>query len=281
MSDDDQTQAVKHEQQIECGCLVYSADGHQIGTVDAVHVSYFVAAKGLFFPQDRFVPHSAINRIDQDGIHLVHRHREIEALGWWSIPEETPAQSAPAPQGLEPSWDAVRGEHEARWRAERNDDQEHWADVEPLHRYGWELAHNRRYRYLLWSEIEESARQDWEAEHPDRLWSAVAPSIKRAWEHATQGDAEPARAPLAIEEAERALRTAAQQGQLSPGLTTSGDVQVRKERITELRTVQVPVTREELVVTRPAHEGDASAADTQRIPLREEQVVVQKEPLRE
>jgi uncharacterized protein (TIGR02271 family) len=63
----------------------------------------------------------------------------------------------------------------------------------------------------------------------------------------------------------------------------TGEVRVRKEVHTEHKTVDVPVTREEVVIERrPASGKEVSAADLQagqevRIPVREEEVNVQKQ----
>jgi uncharacterized protein (TIGR02271 family) len=67
----------------------------------------------------------------------------------------------------------------------------------------------------------------------------------------------------------------------------AGEVEVRKDVVQEQRTVEVPVTREDVEVRRVAVNREASAADdaaftqsgdTLRVPIREEQVVVSKEP---
>lgn len=64
----------------------------------------------------------------------------------------------------------------------------------------------------------------------------------------------------------------------------SGEVKVRKEVHTEHKTIDVPVTREEVVVERmPASSTTASASDIGsqeiRVPLREEEVRVEKTPV--
>ncbi len=61
-----------------------------------------------------------------------------------------------------------------------------------------------------------------------------------------------------------------------------GEVRVRKEIITEMRTLEVPVTREELVIERQVVvdgrvTGEISEGETIRIPLSEEQVRVDKQ----
>ncbi len=57
---------------------------------------------------------------------------------------------------------------------------------------------------------------------------------------------------------------------------SSGDVRVRKESTTHMETVQVPVTREHLVVDHPDG-GENDGKEALRIPLSEERVHVHKE----
>src|SRR5262249_47255902 len=64
--------------------------------------------------------------------------------------------------------------------------------------------------------------------------------------------------------------------------TQAGEVRVHKEVHTEHQTVDVPVRREEVVIERRPASGRASASDFQpgeeiRIPVKEEQVKVEKE----
>jgi uncharacterized protein (TIGR02271 family) len=65
----------------------------------------------------------------------------------------------------------------------------------------------------------------------------------------------------------------------------AGEVRVRKEVVTEERTLEVPVTREEVVVERrPAAQGRKASGDIDddkeiRIPLMEEEVRVEKTPV--
>jgi uncharacterized protein (TIGR02271 family) len=55
-----------------------------------------------------------------------------------------------------------------------------------------------------------------------------------------------------------------------------GDTRVRKESVTEMETVHVPVTREHLVVDHPG-DGEVDGEKALRIPLSEEQVHIDKE----
>ncbi|MBV8268765.1 MAG: YsnF/AvaK domain-containing protein [Planctomycetaceae bacterium] len=64
----------------------------------------------------------------------------------------------------------------------------------------------------------------------------------------------------------------------------TGEVRVRKEVVTEHRTLEVPVQREEVVIERHAPTGEPGASDIRpgeelRIPVRKEQVTVEKRPV--
>jgi uncharacterized protein (TIGR02271 family) len=60
-------------------------------------------------------------------------------------------------------------------------------------------------------------------------------------------------------------------------LVEAGAVRVRKEVITEHRTLEVPVQREEMVIERQAPTGEP--IEEIRIPVSEEQVTVEKRPV--
>jgi uncharacterized protein (TIGR02271 family) len=67
-------------------------------------------------------------------------------------------------------------------------------------------------------------------------------------------------------------------------LVEAGEVRVRKEVVTEHRTLEVPVQREEVVIERHAPTGEPAASDIRpgeeiRIPVRKEQVSVEKRPV--
>src|SRR5512133_929692 len=68
-------------------------------------------------------------------------------------------------------------------------------------------------------------------------------------------------------------------------LVEAGEVRVRKEAVTEHRTMEVPVQREEVVIERQAPTGEPTSAsdigpgEEVRIPVSEEQVTVEKRPV--
>jgi uncharacterized protein (TIGR02271 family) len=58
---------------------------------------------------------------------------------------------------------------------------------------------------------------------------------------------------------------------------SSGEIHVRKETVTHMETVEVPVTREHLVVEHTHASGRTDAEDTIRVPLSEERLHIDKE----
>jgi uncharacterized protein (TIGR02271 family) len=68
-------------------------------------------------------------------------------------------------------------------------------------------------------------------------------------------------------------------------MVEAGEVEIRKDVVTEQRTLEVPITREEVVVERHPIEGrrvsDRPIGETEsiRVPVREEEVTVEKRPV--
>jgi len=73
--------------------------------------------------------------------------------------------------------------------------------------------------------------------------------------------------------------------QVHKQLVETGKVRVRKEVVTEHRTIEVPVQREEIVIERhapngaPVPDSDIGPGEEIRIPVREEQIFVEKRPV--
>jgi uncharacterized protein (TIGR02271 family) len=97
----------------------------------------------------------------------------------------------------------------------------------------------------------------------------------------------PAPAPAPAAEVREGTRIQLREEQLEARkqLVELGEVRVRKEVVTEYRTLEVPVQREEVVIERQAPADGAGAAselrpgEEIRIPVREEQVTVEKRPV--
>src|SRR5205085_4793775 len=95
-----------------------------------------------------------------------------------------------------------------------------------------------------------------------------------------------ATADTAQTETEGAQRVQLREEQLEAGKQTvqTGEVGLRKEVVTEQKTMDVPVSREEVVIERRPGSGQPSdrpigEGETYRVPVREEQVTVEKQPV--
>ena len=96
---------------------------------------------------------------------------------------------------------------------------------------------------------------------------------------------QPAREHTPQGEGQQNIQLRAEELQANKQMVQAGEVQVRKEVITEEKTIEVPVSREEVVIERHAVEHRAAEGrvgeetETIRVPLREEQVTVEKVPV--
>jgi len=72
------------------GMDVIGADGEKVGEVDAVERDYFIVRKGFFFPQDHYIPVTAISSFDEDGkIYLNVTKDEALEQEWGAPPAGT------------------------------------------------------------------------------------------------------------------------------------------------------------------------------------------------
>jgi uncharacterized protein (TIGR02271 family) len=71
------------------GMDVFGSDGEKVGSVAGVEGDYVVVSKGFFFPTDYYIPTSAINSADDDGVYLNVTKDEALNQGWDTAPETT------------------------------------------------------------------------------------------------------------------------------------------------------------------------------------------------
>jgi hypothetical protein len=69
---------------VPAGATVYDMSGEKLGKVAAGIAldDYFRLEKGLLFPQEYYIPKSAITRIEADGVHLNVAKGDIKNRGW-------------------------------------------------------------------------------------------------------------------------------------------------------------------------------------------------------
>lgn len=77
--------------QVADGAAVYGSDGEKIGDVAEMGAHYFVVQKGLLFIKDLYLPTSAIARVHEGHLHLDITKREAEAMGREELPAENDA----------------------------------------------------------------------------------------------------------------------------------------------------------------------------------------------
>lgn len=71
------------------GMDVEASDGGKVGKIQDVQGQYVVVSKGFFFPQDYYIPMSAINSADQNTVFLNVTKDQALSQGWDTVPETT------------------------------------------------------------------------------------------------------------------------------------------------------------------------------------------------
>lgn len=56
-----------------------------------------------------------------------------------------------------------------------------WPEVEPLYRYGWQVANRPDFSGRAWDEAASDVRRDWERRHPTGDWSDAEPYVRAGW----------------------------------------------------------------------------------------------------
>lgn len=75
-------------QQLQPGTNVYGSDNAKVGDVSEVGANYLLVQKGFLFVTDRYIPFSAISRVDTDGVYLNVSKDQIDTMGWDQVPAE-------------------------------------------------------------------------------------------------------------------------------------------------------------------------------------------------
>jgi uncharacterized protein (TIGR02271 family) len=134
-------------------------------------------------------------------------------------------------------------------------------EVRPAYRYGVEAAN--KYQGKSWTEVQGRLSRNWpKSRGKSRLtWSKIRGPVQDAYD--------------------RTMRLHEERLRVDKEQVQKGSVEVRKEVKTERQRIDVPVEREEVVITRrPAHGrgGEIGHKDEEvRIPVKEERVRVSKE----
>jgi uncharacterized protein (TIGR02271 family) len=163
-------------------------------------------------------------------------------------------------------WDDAMPSYRSRWQNRYGSSGGRWEDYEPQYRYGWERHREPRFNGRSWTDAEPELRRDWEQRYHDKPWDRVADHIRDAWD-------------------DREQTTQLREERLRPEKESveAGEVRLRKDVVTEQRSVDVPVTHEEVYVERrPVTGGRRASGDLRegeeiRVPVREEEVRLEKQ----
>ena len=165
------------------------------------------------------------------------------------------------------NWDAERNRYRGWWD-QRFGSAGRFEDHEADSRYAFEKCRQPEYCGRPWNEVEGDFSRDWQTRHPDRAWNEHREHVRGAWDDSHQI--------IQLREEELIAHKR---------MREAGHVTVEKDIVTEHRTMDVPVTREEAYVERRPVERRPSdqpiGTDRERldVTVREEQVDVQKRPV--
>jgi uncharacterized protein (TIGR02271 family) len=220
------------------GMDVIGADGEKVGEVDAVERDYFVVRKGFFFPQDHYIPMTAISSYDEDGkIYLNVTKDEALEQEWGAPPAGTGSTYAET--------GAVEGGADNYGQGSVVDDQ-----------------------FRTAADVDRPANVDTDYAETDR---DVAYDVDRDLDTGVRTNANRETVDVVEEELTATTRP-----------VERGEVHVHKDVVEEQQTLEVPVTEEEVEVTRRRVDRPVTDADhafeegTIEVPLRGEEVDVEK-----
>jgi uncharacterized protein (TIGR02271 family) len=227
---------------------VFGADGDKIGSIDGVFSDYVSVKKGFFFPDDHYIPISAIQGVDEeDKVWLSVTKDEALNQGWDRIPESgtfdttgtTFTEPRDQPTGVTNATGGYIGsELDASGRA---------ADTRGV------------------------TGSTYTGQGQDARGEVIDPNFV-AEADPTTGSADATHVPVYEEEITPVKRA-----------VDRGKVRIEKEVVTEDRNITVPVTEERIRVTRvdsnesvAADAADAFQEGTIEVPLRGEEVDIEK-----
>jgi len=174
-------------------------------------------------------------------------------------------------------WEEAKPQYRSFWQERYGKQGGRWEEYEPAYRYGWEMRNNPQYANRSFTEAEPELRRNWEKQYPNQPWNQVSANLKETWDSDNvggyYGDTE-----------QRAVPIREEQLYAEKQPVQTGEVYIGKEVVTEEKTINVPVTREQVYVEersvqprpsdQPIREDEAI-----RVPVMEEQVRVSKQPV--
>jgi len=221
----------------QIGMDVVGADGEKVGEIDAVEQDYFVVRKGFFFPQDHYIPLSAISSYDEDGKVYLNVTKDQALEQEWGNP---PVESTGAIYDRTETVDTTAANYG------QGDLTGYAADVDTDH------VGDRTV---------------------DAGYAGASTGVDTGYVGDQRGLVDDEGRTIEVHDEELAATTRE---------VERGAVRVSKDVVEEQQTLEVPVTEEEVEITRRRVNRDVTDADhafeegTIEVPLRGEEVDVEK-----
>jgi len=237
------------------GMDVIGADGEKVGEIDAVERDYFIVRKGFFFPQDHYIPMTAVSSYDEDGKVYLNVTKDEALEQEWGNP---PAASTGTM--YDSSGGGLEGGAANYGQGAINVD-----DVDTQYRSAADIDRTANVETGYAETSLGGATGDTYADQD------VTTNIDAGYADATNV----ARDNETIEVVDEELTATTRP-------VERGQVHVHKDVIEEQQTLEVPVTEEEVEVTRRRVDRPITDADrafeegTIEVPLRGEEVEVEK-----
>lgn len=226
---------------VQRGWEVYSADEQQVGTVQEMGADHVVVRSGLFSGEDRTIPRSAIRRIEHDRVYLAVAKDAVVGQGWARAPQEAAGPARSASDGP-PSIPESIGTPGLTGVVEE----------------GGHLVRAGSRQEAGAPETDEQLGPPAGATPPAAQSTATVGTVSTDAGTTPAGSAPAGSASTAVGPADRTLRLHEEQLQVGTVRVPTGEVRVHKRVVTELRTMQVPVQRGEVVIER---EGEVTVVD--------------------
>lgn len=80
------------------------------------------------------------------------------------------------------SMEAMDGDFRGHYMTNYGNDGTKYDDYYASYRFGYDLAHDARYKSASWAEVESDAQSQWDAQNPARRWNEVKDAIRYAWD---------------------------------------------------------------------------------------------------
>src|SRR4030095_14821021 len=96
------------------------------------------------------------------------------------------------------------------------------------HRYGYEMRRRPEFRDRSFDQAETDLLRDWETRHRDRSWADMREHVREGWDET--------------------LRLREEHLVATKERVQTGQVEIGKRVVEEKKTMEVPVTREEVIV---------------------------------